>query len=84
MAAVRLTCKDAIAIMADYLESALGEEVLARLEQHLRDCPPCVAYLNTYRKTRQLAGRAGRVAMPDEMRRSLHRLLLEELGRNPA
>ena len=84
MTASRLTCKDAIDVLADYLESVLDAEMLAALERHLRDCPPCRAYLNTYRKTRDLAGQAGRVAMPAEMKRRLHRLLLAELGRRDA
>jgi anti-sigma factor RsiW len=84
MTARRLTCKDAIAVLADYLESVLDDGMLAALERHLHDCPPCRAYLNTYRKTRELTGRAGRVAMPAEMKRRLHRLLLDQLGRHPA
>jgi hypothetical protein len=76
-----LTCRDAIALMADYLESALGDELLAALERHLRDCQPCVAYLNTYRRTRTLAGEVGRVEMPPEMKDRLRRILLEQLTR---
>jgi Putative zinc-finger len=75
-----VTCQEAIAIMGEYLEAALGDEVVAALEHHLQDCPPCLAYLNTYRKTRDLAGAAGRVAMPDEVKERLRRLLLEQLG----
>ena len=79
----RLTCRDVIALMGDYLETALGDEALAALERHLQDCPACLAYLNTYRKTRDLTGAAGRVAMPDEVRERLRRLLLEQLSRRP-
>ncbi len=84
MEARRMTCKEAIAIMAEYLESALGEDVVAVLERHLHDCAACLAYLNTYRKTRDLAGAAGRVDMPDEMRDRLRRLLLDQLARGSA
>jgi anti-sigma factor RsiW len=76
-----LTCKDAIELMGEYLEAALGPELVAALERHLADCRPCVAYLNTYRKTRQLAGEVGRLEMPDEMKRRLRQLLLEQLTR---
>lgn len=78
-AARRLTCRDVIDLLVDYLEATLTDEVCAALEQHLRDCPPCVAYLNTYRKTRDLTGAEGRVEMPEEMRRRLHALLLARL-----
>ena len=42
-----MTCKDVIEILSDYLEETLGPATIARLEQHLRDCPPCIAYLKT-------------------------------------
>jgi anti-sigma factor RsiW len=82
MSAPKLTCKDAIELMADYLESALGEELLGALERHLADCPSCLAYLNTYRKTHALTGEVGRIPMPEEMRERLRRILLDQLTRD--
>jgi RNA polymerase sigma-70 factor (ECF subfamily) len=84
MSAPPLTCRDAIDLMADYLEHALGDDVLAALERHLADCPACLAYLNTYKKTRDLTGQAGRVEMPPEMQARLRQILLEQLGRDPS
>jgi anti-sigma factor RsiW len=74
-----VTCKDAIAILADYLESTLSPELVEKLEEHLRDCAPCRAYLATYRKTKSLAADAGRVEMPEEMKTRLRDLLLAQL-----
>jgi len=50
-----MTCQDAIALLGDYLEMALGAETIADLERHLGECAPCVAYLNTFRATRRMA-----------------------------
>lgn len=74
-----MTCKDAIAILADYLESTLSPELVEKLEEHLRDCAPCRAYLATYRKTKSLAADASRVEMPEEMKTRLRELLLAQL-----
>lgn len=74
-----MTCKDAIAVLADYLESALSPELVEKLEEHLRDCAPCRAYLATYRKTKSLAADAGRVEMPEEMKTRLREFLLARL-----
>jgi anti-sigma factor RsiW len=74
-----VTCKDAIAILADYLESTLSPELVEKLEEHLRDCAPCRAYLATYRKTKSLAADAGRVEMPEEMKTRLREFLLAQL-----
>ena len=75
-----MTCQEAIALLADYLEAVLGEEVLRDLEAHLLDCPPCVAYLNTYRRTRDLAARVNRVEMPAELQERLRAFLQIQLG----
>jgi predicted anti-sigma-YlaC factor YlaD len=74
-----MTCRDAIAIMGDYLESLLNEEALAELEAHFRDCAPCRAYFNTYRRTRDMAGAEGRVEMPPEMKERLEAFLIERI-----
>jgi anti-sigma factor (TIGR02949 family) len=77
-----LTCKDAIEILGDFLDQTLTSDVAAQLTQHLKDCSPCVAYLKTYRRTRELVGRAGRVEMPAELRARLRRFLVERLDKN--
>jgi len=74
-----VTCRDAIAILADYLESTLSPELVEKLEEHLRDCAPCRAYLATYRETKSLAADAGRVEMPEEMKTRLREFLLAQL-----
>jgi len=74
-----MTCKEAIDVLGDYLEETLATDLAEELERHLGDCSPCRAYLNTYRKTRELTGKAGRAPMPDEMKERLHRFLLDRL-----
>ncbi|HEX9419366.1 MAG TPA: zf-HC2 domain-containing protein [Methylomirabilota bacterium] len=74
-----MNCKDAIGVLADFLEQSLSPELLAELERHLGDCAPCRAYLETYRKTVELTGRAGHVEMPAEMKSRLRSLLLDQL-----
>ena len=63
-----MTCREAIALMGDYLELTLTAETLAELESHWRDCPPCIAYLNTYRQTAELTRATQHREMPPEMR----------------
>ena len=77
-----LTCREAIGLLADYLESALSEQEIRELEEHLAGCGPCQAYLKTYRRTKDLTGKAERVAMPDEMKDRLRTFLLRALSSN--
>jgi anti-sigma factor (TIGR02949 family) len=74
-----MTCRDAIELLADYLEAELPPETGDRLAVHLAGCQPCQAYLNTYRRTRDVTRAAGRVEMPEEMRARLRGFLLERL-----
>jgi anti-sigma factor RsiW len=74
-----VTCREAIALLSDYLDAVLGEDALRALEDHLQGCAPCVAYLNTYRRTRQVAATVNRVEMPEEMKQRLHDFLLQHL-----
>ena len=79
-----MTCKDVIGLLADYLESTLTEAEVAQLEDHLRACGPCMAYLQTYRRTKELAARAERVEMPAEMMDRLRQFLVRRLSSEKA
>ncbi len=78
---MRMTCKDAIAVLADFLDQTLSPDIAEALEAHLRDCEPCRAYLNTYRKTRGLIARAGQAEMPAELKARLRQFLMSHLSK---
>lgn len=77
---IPLTCREVIGILAEYLETALAPEVVRAFEEHLEDCAECVAYVNTYKKTRELTRGAGQIEMPAEIRARLRRFLRDEQG----
>ena len=81
MTPTSLTCQAVIELLLEYLEESLTPEVLEAFERHLEGCPACVAYLNTYEKTREVAGEASRVPMPAEMKARLRAFLLDRLAR---
>jgi hypothetical protein len=45
------TCKQMTALVFDYLNDKLTRNVRRDFQQHLRICPDCVNFLNTYKKT---------------------------------
>lgn len=57
----RLTCRELIAFIGDYLDGSLAADERASFEAHLEVCPHCVDYLSEYRVT----VRAGRAAYRD-------------------
>jgi len=75
-----LTCRDVVGLLADFLELTLTEEQIVDFEEHLAGCEPCRAYLNTYRRTKELTARTERVEMPDEMRKRLRDFLIRQLS----
>ena len=80
-----MNCREAIDVLGDYLDAALTPDVLARLEDHLRACAPCRAYLATYKRAAELAAKVSRVEMPEEVRQRLNDFLgrFNSGGRRP-
>ena len=70
-----MNCREAIDVLADYLDATLTPAVLAQLEAHLRVCAPCRAYLATYKRSAELAAEVNRVEMPPEVRQRLRDFL---------
>ena len=78
-----MNCREAIDVLADYLEATLTPAMLARLEAHLRECAPCRAYLATYKRATELAAKANRVDMPPEVQQRLRDFLSARRGSTP-
>ena len=78
---IRLTCREVIARLADYVDAALGVLMHGRVTLHLAVCAACRAYLETYKRTVALVGETGRVEMPAEARHRVTRELVERLRR---
>jgi predicted anti-sigma-YlaC factor YlaD len=51
-----ITCHQAVALVSDYLEGALGRRDKRRLERHLAGCEACSAYLDQMRVTIAMTG----------------------------
>ena len=52
-----LVCREAVALIAAYVDGSLGGRDRARLERHLSGCRHCSEYLEQVRATMQLLGR---------------------------
>ena len=53
-----LVCRDAVALMSDYVDDVLDERDRARLDAHLAGCPLCTEYLAQLRATIDALGHA--------------------------
>ena len=61
-----IVCRDAVALMAAYLDGVLPARDRARLEGHLAGCPHCTEYLAQLRATIDALGRVEPDDLPDE------------------
>jgi anti-sigma factor RsiW len=56
-----MNCREFTEFLHDYLLGDLPTEERREFEKHLAECPGCVAYLESYRKTIQLEQESLRV-----------------------
>lgn len=65
-----LTCKEVLDFLMAYIDNELGHDEREDFEAHLKVCPSCVNYLNSYRQTvrlsRESAGGRGCEVAGDE------------------
>jgi anti-sigma factor RsiW len=71
-----MTCRDFIEFLMDYESGVLPEAERAVFDAHLAECPPCVAYLRTYRDTIQLGQAAHRSQPPENIPQELVHAIL--------
>jgi anti-sigma factor RsiW len=53
-----MTCRDVIEFLMEYVAGTLSAEERAVFDEHLAECPDCVAYLDAYRTTVRLSKEA--------------------------
>jgi len=61
-----LVCRDAVALMGEYLDGELSERDRERLEAHLGTCPHCSEHLAQLRVTIEVLGQAEPEDLTDE------------------
>jgi len=74
-----MTCRELVDFLMDYLDGLLPEFERSCFEEHLGECPDCVAYLTSYREAVRLgkeACAAGDDTIPAEVPEDLVRAVL--------
>jgi anti-sigma factor (TIGR02949 family) len=68
-------CKQIVQLLGDYLDGSLPRDQAELLEWHIEGCPPCVAFVNTYRGTVNAAKKLAKVEIPPELKSRLVKFL---------
>ena len=77
-----ITCRDLAELLIDFVSGDLPPDRRLHVEQHLRICPPCVAYVETYQITIRLTRKLPCGPLPPELEQRL-RAILETGGKEP-
>lgn len=80
-----MTCEELIEFLSDYLNGELPPDVVTAFEEHLAICPDCVAYIDSYQKTIDLAKDAilnPETPVPDEVPEDLIKAILTTKSRH--
>lgn len=49
-----IECRRAAGLLLEYLEGSLSPSLHARLHKHFEDCPPCLRFIESYKRTSSL------------------------------
>jgi anti-sigma factor RsiW len=78
-----ITCRELAELLIDFIAGELPPEHHQRIEQHLRDCPPCEVFLKTYQLTIHLTRQLPCQPLPPQLVERL-RAAVEEIRKGSA
>ena len=75
-----ISCHQLIEFCLDYVDGALPDEEQVNFRRHLAQCPDCVTFFETYRKTPELSRDALSAQIPASVKESVRSYLLSRRG----
>jgi anti-sigma factor RsiW len=66
-----LECRQIADLLGDYFDGSLPRETRELIDFHIDGCPPCVAFLNTYKGTMDATRKLPEVPIPSELKQRL-------------
>jgi hypothetical protein len=74
-----ITCEQVTALLIDYGTGELDPATMLVLEQHVQNCPDCVAFLRTYRESIRLTRTLRYEDIPGELQDRVHASLRQKM-----
>jgi len=72
-----LSCQEIVDYCLDFLGGSLPDKERRLFSSHLRNCPDCMRFFETYRKTPEISREALALRMPDRVRVAVRDFLRE-------
>jgi hypothetical protein len=76
------TCKEITGLIFGYLNDTLSPSVRRDFKRHLRICPDCVNFLNTYKKTASVTRSIRPEEIPPKIRQNILDFLRERMRKS--
>jgi anti-sigma factor RsiW len=73
-----IECRQIAELLGDYLDGTLPSHTRQLIDFHIDGCPPCVAFVNTYRGTIAATRKLPDTPMPSELKKRLLKMLREQ------
>jgi anti-sigma factor RsiW len=71
-----ISCHQLIEFCLDYLDGALPQDEQVGFRRHLSQCPDCVTFFETYRKTPEVSREALSAQIPSSVREAVRSFLI--------
>lgn len=72
-------CKQITDLLYDYLNNKLSQQVKRDFERHLKICPDCISFLNTYKRTVAVTRSVDAAVLPPSVRHNVLAFLRQRL-----
>jgi anti-sigma factor RsiW len=79
-----LSCREIVDYCLDFLSGSLPQTERQLFSSHLRNCPDCMRFFETYRKTPEVSREALALRMPDRVRVAVRDFLRTRYEGSPA
>ena len=77
-----ICCKECLELLQDYLDGSLDYKTQQELSEHFDDCPPCIAFMKTYKNTTTVCRENLRITdIPEEIQAKLQDFLKKNVGK---
>jgi anti-sigma factor RsiW len=64
-------CRELLGKLSEYLDGELDLSACGKIEEHMEDCPPCQAFLESLRRTVEHLRHAQPAAIPEDVKREI-------------
>jgi anti-sigma factor RsiW len=75
------SCRGLVNLLCDYVEGDTSTDETQEIDEHMAECPPCLAFLKTYQKTTELCRSLRPEDLPQDLKDKLIQIMRKRESR---